>query len=100
MERIGCSWTPAEHGAGKYTAVKPLRVSPDGRLLLFEVKEGGERTGTFKLLDIESRRRLPDVLHRGYRGGFAFCAGRERVFATSTSLVNGKELNRRACLPP
>ena len=33
---------PAEHGAGKYMAVKPLRVSPDDRLLLFEVKEGGE----------------------------------------------------------
>jgi len=63
---------PAEHGAGKYTAVKPLRVSPDGRLLLFEVKEGGERTGTFKLLEIESRRTLPDVLPRGYLRGFAF----------------------------
>ena len=63
---------PAEHGAGKYTAVKPLRVSPDGRLLLFEVKEGGERTGTFKLLDIESRGTLPDVLSRGYLRGFAF----------------------------
>jgi len=63
---------PAEHGPGKYTAVKPLRVSPDGRLLLFEVKEGGERTGTFKLLEIESRRILPDVLQRGYLRGFAF----------------------------
>ena len=31
-----------------FTAVKPLRVSPDGRLLLYEVKEGGERTGTFR----------------------------------------------------
>ena len=47
---------PAEHGTGKYTAVKPMRVSPDGRLLLFEVKEGGERTGTFKLLEIESKK--------------------------------------------
>ena len=63
---------PAEHGAGKYTAVKPLRVSPDGRLLLFEVKEGGERTGTFKLREIESKRTLPDVLARGYLRGFAF----------------------------
>lgn len=63
---------PTQHGAGKYTAVKPLRVSPDGRLLLFEVKEGGERTGTFKLLEIESRRTLPDSLPRGYLRGFAF----------------------------
>lgn len=63
---------PAERGAGKYTAVKPLRVSPDGRLLLYEIKEGGERTGTFEILDIEQRRTLPDVLPRGYLRGFVF----------------------------
>src|SRR5207249_6080636 len=43
---------PSERGTGNFTAVKPLRVSPDGRLLLYEVKEGGERTGTFELLEI------------------------------------------------
>jgi prolyl oligopeptidase len=63
---------PAERGGGRHTAVKPLRVSPDGRLLLYEVKEGGERTGTFELLDIQSRKTLPDVLPRGYLRGFAF----------------------------
>jgi len=63
---------PAERWTGKYTAVKPLRVSPDGRLLLYEVKEGGERTGTFELLEIETRKRLPDLLPRGYLRGFAF----------------------------
>lgn len=63
---------PAEHGDGKYAAVKPLRVSPDGQLLLFEVKEGGERTGTFKLLQIATRETLPDALPRGYLRGFAF----------------------------
>ncbi len=63
---------PAARGTGKYTAVKPLRVSPDGRLLLYEVKEGGERTGTFELLEIETRKRLHDLLPRGYLRGFAF----------------------------
>jgi prolyl oligopeptidase len=63
---------PTERGTGEHTAVKPLRVSPDGRLLLYEVKEGGERTGTFELLDIHSRKALPDVLPRGYLRGFAF----------------------------
>ena len=63
---------PSERGTGKYTAVKPLRVSPDGRLLLYEVKEGGERTGTFELLEIETRKRLPDFLPRGYLRGFGF----------------------------
>ena len=63
---------PANRGTGPYTAVKPLRVSPDGRLLLYEVKEGGERTGTFELLDTKTRAVLPDVLPRGYLRGFAF----------------------------
>jgi prolyl oligopeptidase len=63
---------PADRGTGPYTAIKPLRVSPDGRLLLYEVKEGGERTGTFELLEIPTRRTLPDVLPRGYLRGFAF----------------------------
>jgi prolyl oligopeptidase len=63
---------PSLRGTGPYTAVKPLRVSPDGRLLLYEVKQGGERTGTFELLDVEKRETLPDVLPRGYLRGFAF----------------------------
>jgi prolyl oligopeptidase len=83
---------PGVRGTGKYTAVKPLRVSHDGRLLLYEVKEGGERTGTFELLEVESCKRLPDLLPRGYLRGFAFAPdcksfyyvhealGRERPF--------------------
>ena len=63
---------PEERGTGIYTAVKPLRVSPDGRLLLYELKQGGERTGTFALLEIETRTTLADVLPRGYLRGFAF----------------------------
>jgi prolyl oligopeptidase len=63
---------PSTRGTGPHTAIKPLIVSPDGRLLLYEIKEGGERTGTFELLDIENRRRLDDFLPRGYLRGFAF----------------------------
>lgn len=63
---------PSTFGSGKYTAVRPLRVSPDGQLLLYEIKEGGERTGTFALVDIEGRGHLADVLPRGYLRNFAF----------------------------
>jgi prolyl oligopeptidase len=63
---------PAERKTGSYTAVKPQRVSRNGRLLLYEIKEGGERTGVFEVLDVETRKRLPDFLPRGYLRGFAF----------------------------
>src|SRR5262249_13546325 len=51
-----------------------VQASPDGKLLLYEIKEGGERTGTFALADIETGRTLPDVLARGYLRSFAFTA--------------------------
>jgi prolyl oligopeptidase len=63
---------PADRRTGNYTAVKLLDVSPSGRLLLYEIKQGGERTGVFEIFDIEGRKSLPDVLPRGYLRGFAF----------------------------
>ena len=63
---------PADRGTGPHTAIKPICISPDGRLLLYEVKEGGERTGTFEIFDTETRETLLDALPRGYLRGFAF----------------------------
>lgn len=63
---------PARRGTGPHTAVKPVCISRDCRLLLYEVKQGGERTGTFEVLDIQTRETLPDALPRGYLRGFSF----------------------------
>src|SRR5258707_3203957 len=40
---------PAVRGSGPYVAVKPLRISWDGKLLLYEIKHGGERMGRFEI---------------------------------------------------
>jgi prolyl oligopeptidase len=77
---------PATRGTGPYTALKPIRVSPDGRLLLYEIKEGGERTGTFALFDIESRTTLSDVLPRGYLRGFAFAPDSKSFYYVNEAL--------------
>ncbi len=77
---------PAERATGEHTAVKPLRISPDGRLLLYEVKEGGERTGTFELLEIETRKRLLDLLPCGYLRGFAFSPDSESFYFVHEAL--------------
>jgi protease II len=63
---------PASCGKGKFTSVTPLDASPDGSLLLYELKQGGERMGTFGILDVVKRRTLDDVVPRGYLRGFAF----------------------------
>lgn len=63
---------PARRGTGPFTAVSLLQVSSDGRLLLCEIKQGGERSGSFEIFDVEGRRTLSDSLPRGYLRGFAF----------------------------
>lgn len=63
---------PALRGTGSHTAVRPLCLSPDGRWLLYEVKQGGERTGTFEILEVKTRKMLPDFLPRGYLRSFSF----------------------------
>jgi len=63
---------PIDRGTGPYTAIKLICVSTDATLLLYEVKEGGERSGCFELFDVARRQRLPDALPHGYLRGFAF----------------------------
>jgi prolyl oligopeptidase len=87
---------PLERCTGKYTAVKPVRISPDGRLLLYEVKEGGERTGTFEMLDLETRKRLPDFLPRGYLRGFAFAPDCKSFYYVHEALDTKRPFYRAA----
>jgi prolyl oligopeptidase len=88
---------PLERATGKYTALKPLRVSPDGRLLLYEVKQGGERTGTFELLEIDTRKRLPDSLPRGYLRGFAFAPDGKSFYYVHEAVEAKRPFYRAAC---
>lgn len=87
---------PADRKTGKYTAIKPLRISPDGRLLLYEVKEGGERTGTFECLDIRRRETLSDVLPRGYLRGFAFAPDSKSFYYVHEPLPATRPFHRAA----
>jgi prolyl oligopeptidase len=86
---------PVVRGTGPRTAVKPLCVSPDGCLLLYEIKEGGERTGTFEILDVRTGKILPDALSRGYLRGFAF-APDSRSFCYVHEAIEAKEAHYHA----
>lgn len=87
---------PSALGQGTHTAVKPLRASPDGTLLLYETKQGGERTGTFTILEVASRRTLPDVLPRGYLRGFAFAPDGKSIVYVHEALDAERSLYRCA----
>jgi prolyl oligopeptidase len=86
---------PADRGTGENTAVRPIRISSDGQLMLYEVKEGGERMGTFELLDIKYRKTLPDILPRGYLRGFSF-APDSRSFYYAHEAVAAKRPHYKA----
>ena len=85
---------PAERGAGSNTSVKPLMFSADGRLLLYEVKEGGEWIARFEVFDIDSREVLPDVLPRGSLYGFAFSPDSKGFFYVYTRGNASNSLDR------
>jgi prolyl oligopeptidase len=71
---------PQKLERGDYISVKPLVVSDDARFLLYEIKQGGERTGTFALMDISRRVTLPDTLPHGYLRGFSFSPDNEGFY--------------------
>jgi prolyl oligopeptidase len=87
---------PLARDDGRYIAVKTVRVSPDGRFLLYEVKKGGERTGTFELLEIATRKRLPDSLPRGYLRGFAFAPDSKSFYYVHEALDAKRPFYRAA----
>ena len=87
---------PASRGTGPYTAVKPIRASPNARLLLYEVKQGGERTGTFEIFDVGTREKLPDALPRGYLRGFAFAPDSRAFYYVHEALEAKKQAYRAA----
>jgi len=87
---------PSTLGKGKYTAVKPLKVSTNGKVLLYEIKQGGERTGSFALLDVDRRRTLPDILPRGYLRGFAFASDGQSFYYVHEPLSETSPSHRAA----
>jgi prolyl oligopeptidase len=87
---------PSERGTGSHTAVKPLSVYSNGRFLLYEVKEGGEKTGTFELFDIKERKCLSDVLPRGYLRGLAFAPDAKSFYYAHESVDIGPQFDHTA----
>jgi prolyl oligopeptidase len=87
---------PIELGSGTFTSVKPLFISNDQRLLLFAIREGGERPARFAILDIERCSILPDILPRGYLRGFAFAAGNGGFYYVHEDQASSRPFYRAA----
>jgi prolyl oligopeptidase len=57
---------------GKYASVGIYRISPDGALLAYEVRRGGEDRKEIRLVDVNTGTVLPECIPLGYGRGFAF----------------------------
>ncbi|MCU1304962.1 MAG: prolyl oligopeptidase [Candidatus Sulfotelmatobacter sp.] len=77
---------PADLNVSNHTAVKPLAVSPNGKILAYEVKEGGQRASRVELLDIASSTRLPDGLPLAYLRAFSFAPDSQSFYYVQDSL--------------
>ena len=59
---------PNTMSADQMTSVQIQDVSPDGKLLVYGLRQGGEDEVTISLLDVDSRKELPDRLPKGRIG--------------------------------
>ncbi len=70
VERLLISVTMLSRGT--YTSLAVIRVSPDGRYLVFGIRAGGEDVQEIGIYDLVKRQLLPDRLPRGFYRGLVF----------------------------
>jgi prolyl oligopeptidase len=56
---------PNTMSADQTTSVQIQDISPDGKLMVYGVRQGGEDEVTISILDVDTRKELPDHLARG-----------------------------------
>jgi prolyl oligopeptidase len=59
---------------GSFAWAGVYRISNDGSLVAYELKQGGGDRKSIHILDVESGRLLPDRIETGYARGFSFTA--------------------------
>jgi prolyl oligopeptidase len=57
---------------GPFASVGIHRISKDGSLLAYELKQGGGDRKAIQIVDVESGRVFPDFIETGYARGFSF----------------------------
>jgi prolyl oligopeptidase len=63
---------PVSFGEGSTASVTIVALSPNGKLLAYGVRSGGQGARRVRILDLEAGTTLPDELPKGALRGFAF----------------------------
>ncbi len=85
---------PSEHGL--FTSVGIHRVSGDGALLAYEIKNGGEDRKAIHVLDVATGRTLWDRTETGYARGFTFTS--DNTGSATATRVRRRNLTRFECI--
>ena len=72
---------------GPFTSAGIHRISFDGSLLAYEVKQGGADSKEIRIVDVGSGRILPDCVGRGYARGFTFATDTGGFYYCQESLT-------------
>src|SRR4029077_5360912 len=71
-------------------AVSILAISPDGGLLAYTVRHGGEDCSSIEIFDVEKLRVLPDRLPVGFLGGLSFSPAARGFYYVHRALASGR----------
>jgi prolyl oligopeptidase len=63
---------PASSGEGSSASITILAISPNGKLLAYGLRSGGQGARRVRILNLETGETLPDELPKGAVRGFAF----------------------------
>jgi prolyl oligopeptidase len=65
---------------GLFTSVGIHRISDDGSLLAYEVRQGGGDTREIRIVNVDNGEVLPDRIGSGFARGFTFSSGNEGFY--------------------
>jgi prolyl oligopeptidase len=76
---------------GPFASVGIHRVAPDGRLIAYELKQGGEHSKEIHVVDSNSGEMWPEFLARGLARGFAFRTSADGFYYCHEFVTDGHE---------
>ena len=82
------------------TSVDILAVTDDGSMLAYSVRQGGEDEIEVRVMDVGSRRDLPDLLPRARQGGCRFLLARSHRLLHGGGMAGGDRRSRKAHAGP
>lgn len=74
---------------GRFTSVAIQCTSKDGSLLAYQLKHGANDAAAIRIIEVDSRRILPDKIDNGYNRGFTFASDNSGFYYCQDMPVDG-----------